>query len=264
MRAPADPRAEVDALWEAYAADASAEARDALIVHYSPLVRYVAGRVAAGLPPNVEQGDLNSYGVFGLIDAIDKFDPRRGNKFETYAMARIRGAILDELRSVDWVPRSVRVKSRRVESAMAALEARHDRAGTDDELADELGWSADQLRDALGQISRVGLAALDDVRGVDAEGGEVITLGDTIEDRTAFGPMGAFDMAETRQLLGEAMAAVPERERLVLTLYYFEGLTLLEIGDVLGVTESRACQLHGKALVHLRRHLRAGQPIRPT
>ena len=243
---------ELESLWEEYKSDVSSRTRDALIVHYSPLVKYVAGRLAVGLPQNVEQADLISYGMFGLIDAIDKFEPERGYKFETYAISRIKGAILDELRSIDWVPRSVRSKVRQIEKAYAKLEARHHRPPSDEELATELKWSADQLQQALTQISHVGLAALDEILAVGGDRGESVTLGDTIADTSTHGPMGAFEITETRQLLAQAINGLPEREKIVLTLYYYENLTLQEIGRVLGVTESRVCQIHTKSVLHLR------------
>jgi len=239
-------------LWSSYRADPTRDLRDRLILHYSPLVKYVAGRVAAGLPHNVEQADLVSYGIFGLIDAIEKFDVDRGFKFETYAISRIKGAILDGLRSIDWVPRSVRAKARSLERAYAKLEAKFHRAPTDDELSGELRWTADQLQTALNQIANVGLAALDEILTGSGERGESLTLGDTIADRSSHGPMGAFEVAETRQLLAQAVNGLPEREKIVLTLYYYESLTLQEIGRVLGVTESRVCQIHTKAVLHLR------------
>jgi RNA polymerase sigma factor for flagellar operon FliA len=243
---------ELQDLWSEYKQSGTAATRDVLIVHYSPLVKYVAGRVAVGLPQNVEQSDLVSYGMFGLIDAIDKFEPDRGFKFETYAISRIKGAILDELRSIDWVPRSVRAKVRQIEKAYAKLEARHHRPPSDDELATELRWTHDQLQQALTQISTVGLAALDEILSVGGDRGEAITLGDTIADTSTHGPMGAFEITETRQLLAQAINGLPEREKIVLTLYYYESLTLQEIGRVLGVTESRVCQIHTKAVLHLR------------
>ena len=261
---PTAPAVELAGLWDDYKANRSDKAREALIVHFSPLVKYVAGRVAVGLPPNVEHADLVSYGMFGLIDAIDKFEPERGYKFETYAISRIKGAILDELRSIDWVPRSVRSKLRQIEKAIAKLEAIHHRPATDPELAAELDWTAEQLQTALNQISQVGLAALDEILTVPGERGESITLGDTIADTSAHGPMGAFEIAETRQLLGQAINALPEREKLVLTLYYYESMTLQEVGQVLGVTESRVCQIHTKAVLHLRSRLQAAERIPPA
>jgi RNA polymerase sigma factor for flagellar operon FliA len=183
-----DDPGEVERLWTEYKANASSVIRDQLIVHYSPLVKYVAGRVATGLPQNVEQADLVSYGIFGLIDAIDKFDLERGYKFETYAIARIKGAIIDELRSIDWVPRSVRAKARSLEKAYAKLEAEHHRSPSDEELAAELGWTDQQLQQALSQISFIGLVALDEMLsgggsgGGGGERGEALTLGDTVAD----------------------------------------------------------------------------------
>lgn len=250
--------AEVDALWAEYQRDGDRAVRDRLILHYSPLVKYVAGRVAVGLPQNVEQADLVSYGIFGLIDAIDKFDLSRGYKFETYAISRIKGAILDELRSIDWVPRSVRAKARALEGAYSKLEARLHRTPTDQELADELEMSESQLQGILSQISFVGIVALDEMLSVGGDRGESLTLGDTIADSGA-GPVGAYEVEEMRQLLGDAINRMPEREKVVLTLYYYESLTLAEIGQVLGVTESRVCQIHTKAVLQLRAKVAASE-----
>ena len=241
-------------LWARYQTKPTGRIRDSLILHYSPLVKYVASRVAVGLPQNVEQADLVSYGMFGLIDAIDKFELGRGFKFETYAISRIKGAILDELRSIDWVPRSVRAKVRGIEKAYSKLEAKLGRTPTDAEVAKELGWTDAQFQQTLSQISTVGLAALDEILVVGGERGEALTLGDTIAD-ASHGPMGAFEVAELRQLLATAINTMPEREKIVLTLYYYENLTLSEIGRVLGVTESRVCQIHTKAVLQLRSRL---------
>ena len=248
------PEVDVSTLWERYQVEREATVRDALILHYSPLVKYVASRVAVGLPQNVEQADLVSYGMFGLIDAIDKFEPGRGFKFDTYAISRIKGAILDELRSIDWVPRSVRAKVRAIEKAFAKLESRMHRSPTEEELADELGWTEVQFQQTLSQISTVGLAALDEILVVGGDRGETLTLGDTLAD-DSHGPMGAFEVAELRQLLAQAINGMPEREKIVVTLYYYESLTLQEIGKVLGVTESRVCQIHTKAVLQLRHRL---------
>jgi RNA polymerase sigma factor for flagellar operon FliA len=245
-----DSTSDTDRLWANYKQARSRELRDKLIIQYSPLVKYVAGRVGVGLPRNVEQSDLVSFGVFGLIDAIEKFDPARGYKFETYAIARIKGAILDELRSIDWVPRSVRSKARTLERAMGKLEAEHHRAPTDEEVADEMGVSAQQLQTTLSQISFVGVAALDEMLS-GGDRGESVSLGDTVADK-ADGPMGVYEVEEMRQILAESINRMPEREKIVLTLYYYEGLTLAEIGRVLGVSESRVCQIHTKAVLQLR------------
>ena len=250
-----DDASETAQLWADYKLGRSRELRDKLIIQYSPLVKYVAGRVGVGLPRNVEQSDLVSFGVFGLIDAIEKFDPARGYKFETYAIARIKGAILDELRSIDWVPRSVRSKARSLERAMAKLESVHHRAPTDEEVAAEMGVSPQQLQTTLSQISFVGVAALDEMLS-GGERGESVTLADTVAD-TGEGPMGVYEVEEMRQILAESINRMPEREKIVLTLYYYEGLTLAEIGRVLGVTESRVCQIHTKAVLQLRSRITA-------
>src|SRR5687767_1878883 len=173
-----DPEA-IDRLWQEFKETGDTKHRDALIVHYSPLVKYVAGRVAVGLPQNVDQADLVSYGIFGLIDAIEKFDLGRGFKFETYAISRIKGAIIDELRSIDWVPRSVRSKARSLEKAYSKLEAQHHRTPTDAELAAEMGISDSQLQTTFSQVSFIGLVALDEMIGGDRTGGDSMTLGDT-------------------------------------------------------------------------------------
>ncbi len=204
-------REEIDHLWRRYKERATRELRDQLILHYSPLVKYVAGRVAVGLPQNVDQADLVSYGIFGLIDAIEKFDPGRGFRFETYAISRIKGAILDELRSIDWVPRSVRTKARAIESAYAKLEAVHHRTPSDAELAEELDLTVDRLQSTLSQISFVGLAALDEILSVGGERGESMTLGDTIAD-SGDGPMAAFEVAEIARHAGRRHAP-PARAR---------------------------------------------------
>ncbi|MDQ3680625.1 MAG: RNA polymerase sigma factor WhiG [Actinomycetota bacterium] len=248
-----DQRA-ISRLWEEYKGSGSRTARDGLIVNYSPLVKYVAGRVSVGLPQNIDQADLVSYGIFGLIDAIDKFDLARNIKFETYAIARIKGAIIDELRSIDWVPRSVRTKARSVEKAYAKLEASLLRTPTDGEVAGEMGISESELQRVFQQVSFVGLVALDEMLWAGGERGESTTLGDTIADKSD-GPMQAFEVEETKEVLAEAINRLADREKIVLTLYYYEGLTLAEIGDVLGVTESRVCQIHSKAVLQLRSRL---------
>ncbi|HZQ57131.1 MAG TPA: RNA polymerase sigma factor WhiG [Acidimicrobiales bacterium] len=247
-----DDAAAISGLWAEYKATGARDARDRLIVHYSPLVKYVAGRVSVGLPQNIEQADLVSYGIFGLIDAIEKFDPARKIKFETYAIARIKGAIIDELRSIDWVPRSVRAKARSVERAYAKLENQLLRTPSDEEVAFELGISPGELQAIFRQISFVGVVALDEMLSSGSgERGESTTLGDTIPDKGE-GPVAQFEGEEQKQLLASAINRLGEREKMVLVLYYYEGFTLAQIGDVLGVTESRVCQIHTKAVLQLR------------
>ena len=243
-----DPK--VVALWEAYKADGNPGARERLILQYSPLVKYVAGRVSVGLPPTIEHADLTSYGMFGLIDAIEKFDLAKGVKFETYAIARIKGAIIDELRSIDWIPRSVRTKAREVEKALATLEARLRRTPTEKELATELGVELADLWQMLAQVSLTSLVALDEtLAGEDSERQALI---DTLQDPKAPDPEASYEDVELKTMLAQAINRLNEREKTVIVLYYFEGMTLAQIGEVLGVTESRVCQMHTKAVLGLR------------
>src|SRR5437764_1546228 len=244
--------AAIAALWREFKDTAEPRLRERLILHYSPLVKYVAGRVGVGLPPNIEQADLVSYGIFGLIDAIEKFDISRAIKFETYAISRIKGAIIDELRAIDWIPRSVRYKAREVGKAYASLEARLHRTPTEPEVADELGISLEDLHTIFSQVSFVNVIALDELLNVGGERGDKLSLVDTLEDTKAEDPVQAFETEETKYLLARAINTLPEREKIVVTLYYYEGLTLAEIGQVLGVTESRICQMHTKAVLQLR------------
>jgi len=244
-------------LWAAYKESGDQAIRERLIIHYSPLVKYVAGRVGVGLPSNVEHADLVSYGIFGLIDAIDKYDIDRAIKFETYAISRIRGAIIDELRSIDWIPRSIRSKAREIERAYASLESELHRAPTDAEVAERLGMAVPELQQVFSKVSYVNVVALDELLNVGGERGDKLSLIDTLEDPKAEDPVQAFESEETKFLLSRAINQLPEREKIVVTLYYYEGLTLAEIGRVLGVTESRICQMHSKAVIQLRAKLGA-------
>src|ERR1700759_3188775 len=252
---PAEVDAAIAELWREFKDSGSPQLRERLILHYSPLVKYVAGRVGVGLPPNIEQADLVSYGIFGLIDAINKFDISRAIKFETYAISRIKGAIIDELRAIDWIPRSVRYKAREVEKAYAALEARLHRTPSEAEVAEELGLKLEDLHAIFSQVSFVNVIALDELLNVGGDRGDKLSLVDTLEDTKAEDPVAAFETEETKYLLARAINTLPEREKIVVTLYYYEGLTLAEIGQVLGVTESRICQMHTKAVLQLRAKL---------
>jgi RNA polymerase sigma factor FliA len=259
-RQPASPEElnELARLWEEFkqneVSGAREGARERLILHYAPLVKYVASRVATGLPASVDQADLVSYGMFGLIDALEKFDPGRGNKFETYAIPRIKGAIIDELRAMDWVPRSVRFKAREIEKAYSDLESIHKRGPTEKEVAARLGVTLRELHEVINQISFVQVLQLDEILSVGSDRGEQVSLLDTLADRGT-DPTTALEGEETRGLLAAAINSLSEREKIVVTLYYFEGLTLAEIGDILGVTESRVCQIHTKAVGQLRLQL---------
>ena len=246
---------ELKDLWRRCKEDGDERARERLVVAYSPLVKYVAGRMASGLPSHVEEGDLISYGLIGLIGSIERYDLDREIKFETYAVARIRGAIIDELRSLDWVPRSVRAKARDVEKAHSQLENKLGRAPNEEEMADKLGVSVDDFRTTLLEIANSSVLALDDLWTVsDPDGGQVSLL-DTIRDPNAIDPEEAIDTVELKDRLADAIESLPDRERLVIARYYYEALTLREIGDVLGVTESRVSQLHTKAVLGMRSHL---------
>ena len=193
-----------------------------------------------------------SYGIFGLIDAIEKYDLERGIKFETYAISRIKGAIIDELRAIGWIPRSVRFKAREVEKAYVALENRLHRSPTDAEVAQQLGITTDELHQIFNQISFVSVVALDELLSVGSERGDRLSLVDTLEDKGAEDPVAVFESQEMKGILAGAINRLGEREKIVITLYYYEGLTLAEIGQVLGVTESRVCQMHTKAVLQLR------------
>ena len=215
----------------------------------------MAGRLGTGLPAHVEEGDLVSYGLLGLMNAIERYDPGRDIKFETYAISRIKGAIIDELRSLDWVPRSVRTRAREIERAIAELERRLHRAPTDEEMASELKFSVDEFQDALVQISNSTIAALDELWSVSDSSGDAVSLLDTLTDESAPDPAAVMDQTDLKDRVADAIARLPEREKLVVALYYYENLTLREIGEVLGVTESRVSQLHTKAVLRLRGRL---------
>jgi RNA polymerase sigma factor for flagellar operon FliA len=251
---PAAPTS-LDELWRTYKATGDARLREQLILHYSPLVKYVAGRVSVGLPANVEQADFVSSGVFGLIDAIEKFDPERAIKFETYAITRIRGAMIDELRALDWIPRSVRQKARAVERAYATLEAKLRRTPSEPEVAAEMGVGLEDLHAVFSALSLANVVALEDLLHAGGESGDRLSLVDTLEDTGADNPVEVAEDRELRRLLARAVNTLPEREKTVVTLYYYEGLTLAEIGQVLGVTESRVSQIHTKSVLQLRAKL---------
>ena len=251
---------DTQAIWVEFSRTRDKEIRDRLILTYAPLVKYVAGRLGSGLPAHVDEGDLVSYGLLGLIGAIERYDPSRDIKFETYAIARIKGAIIDELRALDWVPRSVRSRAREIERAIAELEAKTGLAPTDEQIAAKIGISVDELEESLTDISRSSIAALDELWSLSGDGDQ-ISLMDTIEDETGPRPEAALDQTEMREALADAIARLPEREKLVVTLYYYEELTLREIGEVLGVTESRVSQLHTKAILRLKARL-AGAIVR--
>lgn len=245
-RGEADLRSDVDRLWDAYLAAPTRPVRDRLLVHYGPLLRSVAHRAAAGLPTHVDVADLVQSGVFGLIDAVERFDPARCPRFESYAAQRIRGAILDELRAQDWVPRTVRGRARELERARERLEGRLRRGATDRELADELGVAPRELRDRARQAQPVSVELLDEGSG---------GLSELLADAAAPDPMAVVQAQETSRQLRAAVAQLGERDRSVIRMYYLENRTLAEIGRCLGVTESRVCQLHTRLVGRLRGRL---------
>lgn len=242
-------------LWKRYKAEGDKNARERLVLAYSPLVKYVAGKMGSGLPSYVDDADLISYGLTGLISAIERFEPSREIKFETYAMSRIKGSIIDELRSMDWVPRSVRMKAREFERANAKLEHKLHRAPSDQELSQEIGVTIEELQEHIQQISNSAVIALDELWSVSDSSGGQVSLLDTLEDPNAADPERSYDAVNVKEQIAEAISRLPEREKLVVALYYYENLTLREIGEVLGVTESRVSQLHTKAVLRLKSRL---------
>jgi RNA polymerase sigma factor for flagellar operon FliA len=237
----------VDSAWVAWHVSQEHTAREWLVVHYASLVKFVAGRLSAGLPRSVDTGDLVSAGVFGLMNAIDRFDPEQGAKFETYAIPRIRGAILDGLRSLDWVPRSVRSRSRQIQDAIAALEHQLGRAPTDEEIAAELKIEVVELEKWLSDVAAGSVGPLDHVA--------MDTTASQADAQTQ--PGSALEEGELRDAMRQEISKLPEREQAILVLYYDDGLTLAEIGEALGVTESRISQIHAKAVLQLRSRLAA-------
>ncbi len=241
-------------LWQIYRENKDPAIRDRLIRQYSPLVKYVAGKVAVGMPQNVEFDDLVGYGVFGLFDAIEKFDPNKHVKFKTYAVTRIRGAIFDELRSIDWVPRSVRQKTREVEQVIRELESSLGRAATDQEIAKAMGISLKEFEKTLIKISGTSILSLNDVWYTGDESDNV-SIADSIESSPSMNPDVIVEKDEIRRVIVQSIQELPEKEKKVLVLYYYEDLTLKEIGAILKVTESRISQLHTRAIMRLRAKL---------
>lgn len=233
---------------------ADLETRNELIIEYVPLVKFVANRIASRLPNHVEVDDLIEAGVIGLIDALEKFDPSQDIKFKTYAEFRIRGAILDELRSLDWAPRSTRQKAARIERAYAELEQKLGRAATDSEMMELLGVNAEEFDGLLREARGVALVSLDELRG-EGEDGVERSLLDYIADPDWVDLSESATMRQRYRTLVDTIDLLPEKERLVVALYYYEELTMKEIGDILSVTESRVSQIHTKAILRLKGRL---------
>ena len=246
---------EVSTLWRRFKVSKDSKTRDSLITHYAYLVKITSGRVVTSLPPNLERDDLISVGVVGLIKAIDQFDPGRQVKFETYAIALIRGAILEMLREEDWVPRSIRDNVKNLEKVYHRLEVALGRPATEEEVAADLGVTVDELQQTLVNTSRASVLSLDDVLlGSGGDAGESLHLADVLSDESS-NTTTIVEHAERKRILAAGIDRLPDRERLVIALYYYEGLTFKEIGKVLGVSESRVYQLHTQAVLRIRGYL---------
>ena len=238
-------------LWCRYRSTANPELKAFFVEQYSALVKYVAGKIAIGMPQNVEFEDLVSYGSFGLLDAIEKFDPEREIKFKTYAMTRIRGAVFDELRSIDWIPRSIRQKAKQVEETISMLENKLGHTVDDEDIAKEMNLSVDDLNSLLTKISGTSMISLNDIWYLGEDNGEMSFI-ETIESSANLNPDSLIEKEEVKGIVIEAIQNLPEKEKKVIVLYYYEDLTLKEIGEVLDVTESRISQMHTKAIMRLR------------
>ena len=244
---------EEDELWDKYIKSHDQKIRNYFIEKYAPLVKYVAGRIAMNVPNSVEFNDLVSYGILGLIDAIDKFDPKREIKFKTYAVTRIRGSIFAELRAIDWLPRSVRQKAKEIERTIADLEAKLGRSAKDEEIAEAMGVNVDEFHTLLLRVSGNSLISMDENWFMnDGSDNAPMSIEETLESSDSYNPDVVAEKDEIKKLIARALMDLPEREKQVLILYYYEGLTLKEIGSILAVTESRVSQLHTKAIMRLR------------
>ncbi|MCC6627523.1 MAG: FliA/WhiG family RNA polymerase sigma factor [Chloroflexi bacterium] len=248
----------VEALWQSYLDTRHSAVREQLIMQYAPLVKYVVGRTSVASSSILDVEDLLGFGTLGLIDAVSRFDPTRGVKFETYALQRIRGSIIDSFRKLDIVPRSARRRAREIEGAQAQLQQTLGREPDDDEVAGFLGLSRDGLSRALQEASCAILSMERPLAMLD--GDDSLTLADTIEDENAAAPQSEIERSEEREALVVALQSLNERDRLVVSLYYYEELTLREISEILGVTESRVCQLHARAITRLRASMRQYNP----
>ena len=243
-----------DELWNEYKETRSPDLRDKIIRQYMPLVKYVAGKVSVGMPASVEFDDLVGFGQFGLLDAIEKYDPDKNVKFKTYAVTRIRGAIFDELRQLDWVPRSVRQKSREIEDTIGDLEARLGRTASDAEIAGKLGVSEEEYQQTVMKLSGTSVLSLNDV-WYSGNDNDHMSIGDSIESPSSLNPDVIVEREEIRKIIIQAINELPEKEKMVIVLYYHEDLTFKGIGQVLEVSESRISQLHTKANLRLRAKL---------
>lgn len=251
---PINDEKEEDNLWDEFKKTKSPALRDKFIRQYMPLVKYVAGKVAVGMPNSVEYDDLVGFGQFGLIDAINKYDTSKNVKFKTYAVTRIRGSIFDELRQIDWVPRSVRQKSREIEDAVVTLESRLGRTATDSEIASSLNMSESEYHRTVMKVSGTSILSLNDV-WYTGDDNDNMSIGNNIESPTSLNPDVIAEREEIRKVIAKAISELPEKEKMVIVLYYHEDLTFKEIGEVLEVSESRISQLNAKANERLKSKL---------
>lgn len=245
----------LDELWIEFRSTGSKSAKDKLLVEYAGLVKYVAQRVAMNLPASVEFDDLVGAGIMGLVKAVEMFEPERGLKFETFATHKVRGAILDELRSLDWVPRSVRQKNKILQKAYSQLEHKLGRMPYDDEVAAHLNLSAAEFEEMLSDVAPATILSLEEALPDRGDENKSISLIDTIEDPQGTNPLKEMGYQEVKRILKETIAQLPEKEKLVVALYHYEELTLREIGEVLSLTESRVSQIHSKAMLKLKAKL---------
>jgi len=234
----------------------TAAAREKIVLEHTPLIRYIVNRIAVRLPSHIDLDDLHNTGVIGLMDAIEKYDPEKNCKFKTYAEFRIKGAILDQLRSLDWVPRSVRQKSRKLERAYSEVEQRLGRAASDDEVADSLGLQIEKFHELMNQVRGTSLVNLEEIRGTNSDGDQAGTFADIVADVNSENPFSSVKTTEMKEVIAETIASLPEKERLVISLYYYEDLNMKQIGGILGITESRVCQIHTKSVQRLRLKLK--------
>ncbi len=241
-------------IWKEYRKTSKEEYRHFFVIKYSPLVKYVAGKVAFNIPDNIEFEDLVGFGTFGLLDAIEKYDPSKGTKFKTYGITRIRGQIYDELRNLDWVPRSVRQKFKLMEEIRKKYQEEYNKKITNEELVEKTGISLSEVERITNMANDSTIGSLDDVWYLGKEDDEV-SIKDTIKSPSSLNPYNTVEKAEIQKTIAKEIQKLPEREKKVLILYYYEDLTLKEIGAVLDVTESRISQLHTKAIRHLRVYL---------
>lgn len=251
----------LEQLWLDYRHQQSQQARDQLIQRHLHLVKYIAGRLVVHLPAMVELDDLISYGVFGLLDAIEKFDYSRGVKFETYAYTRIRGAILDGLRAMDWVPQSLRKRAKEVETAYWQLYHRDGQAPTDQAVAEALGMAKTEFDELSRRLSTTTVLSLDDIFGTGDDSDGSLSLRDLLADPQSPDPLAAVEVTEAHRRLAAAIAALPERDQLIISLYYYEGLTVKEIAEVLSLSASRISQIHTRAILRLRGSLQHDGPV---